>query len=98
MLLAFDVLPGAFVGAHVLAELSSPTFGKRCSMDDLALHKDYICQLVDEEGLIEVPLSHKLDILWNITSLPAEENPLSFTSTVGLDNVGSVWAVCRSAV
>ena len=52
MLLALDVLPGVFVGAHVLAELSSPTFGRfNTSMDDLAAHEDYISQLVDEEGL-----------------------------------------------
>ena len=53
MLLALDVLPSVFVGAHVLAELSSPTFGKLfgTSVDDLAPHEGYIRQLVDREGL-----------------------------------------------
>ena len=55
MLLAFDMLPGVFVGAHVLAELSSPTFGKTggpsITMADLAEHEGYIRQLVDQEDL-----------------------------------------------
>ena len=52
MLLALDVLPGVFVGAHVLAELSSPTFGRSItSIAELAAHEDYICQVVDEVGL-----------------------------------------------
>jgi len=55
MLLAFDMLPGVFVGAHVLAELSSPTFGKTggpaITMADLSEHEGYIRQLVDQEDL-----------------------------------------------
>ena len=52
MLLALDVLPSVFVGAHVLAELSSPSFGRpNASMADLAAHADYIRELVDQDGL-----------------------------------------------
>ena len=52
MLLALDGLPSLLVGAHVLAELSSPSFGRpNASMADLAAHADYIRELVDQDGL-----------------------------------------------
>ena len=56
MLLAFDTLPSVLVGAHMLGELSSPTFGKReeedtTTMDDLREHEGYIRQLVEDEDL-----------------------------------------------